>query len=330
MAVFSEGLARVALMAATAVALTVGAAVLSLTHGDAVVSLPQLAALLWRPDDSAAGFVLWELRLPRLLAGILVGAALGMAGAIAQSVTRNPLASPDLLGVSAGAALTIVVATIWLPLSVAGMVLAGIGGGLLAALMTMLIAWRARLDPIQLTLAGMSVAILCSAAIMVVLVVAANEANGLYFWLIGGLADRTSAHLAQLFPWVALGLVLGLLFSRPLNVLMLDDAVCQALGVKVLTWRVLAGLAAVILTAASVAVAGPIGFIGLMVPHIVRLSVGHAASDHRVLLPLAALVGAALLASADVVATRQDIPVGILMVVLGGPLFLYLIGRRVR
>ncbi|WP_402718729.1 FecCD family ABC transporter permease [Janthinobacterium rivuli] len=319
---------RAAWIAAAALAIMALATLLSLAQGDVRIAPAELLAALWHADGSENAFIVRELRLPRIAVGLLVGAALGMAGAIVQAATRNPLGSPDLMGVSAGAALTIVAAHLLLELSTAGMVLIGTLGGALAAAVTVVIAWKSRLHPVHLTLAGMSVAVFCSSAIMVFLVAAANEANGLYFWLIGGLADRTAAHAAQLAPWVLGGLLLGMLFARQLNMLMLDDDSCQALGVPVLRWRLLTGLAAVMLTAASVAVAGPIAFVGLMVPHIVRLSAGPLAADHRVLLPLCALAGAAIVALADVAAKAQDIPVGILTVALGGPLFVYLIGKR--
>jgi iron complex transport system permease protein len=206
----------------------------------------------------------------------------------------------------------------------------GTAGGLLAAVITLVISWRTQLHPVHLTLAGMSVAVFCASAIMVFLVLAANEANGLYFWLIGGFADRTVTHFMQLLPWTVAGLCLGLLFSRQLNLLMLDDAVCQALGVSVFKWRLMTGLVAVVLTAASVAVAGPIGFVGLIAPHIVHLIFGTLSRDHRFLLPMSALVGATLIGLADLVAKINQMPAGIVTALVGGPWFIYLIARQGR
>lgn len=298
----------------------------SMTQGEMPITYRAALTQLFKPENSVEGFVIWEMRLPRVLTGAFAGAGLGMAGVIMQSISRNPLASPSLTGVTSGAALAMVGGYIFFNLSLSWMLLAGTLGGFAAALTTFSIAWKTRLDPTHLVLAGMSVSLFCAAGIMTLLVAAANEANGLYFWLVGSLADRTWDHFDLLYLWVLCGLLAGLLCFRPLNLLAMDEEVCEMLGLSTRRWRLLLGIIAVVLTAATVAVAGPIAFAGLLVPHIVRLAIGNGHySNHLTALPLAALVGAALICSADALAKNQGVPVGIVSAILGGPLLLWLI-----
>jgi iron complex transport system permease protein len=303
----------------------------ALIIGDFLLSIKQIFQVLtpFIDKDKTAVFIILELRLPRFICGVLAGAALGMAGTIVQSITRNPLASPSLMGVSSGAAFAIVVSITLFNFSNSSMLIFGTLGGFIAALLTFAIAWKTHLNPIHLTLAGMSISLFFMAGITVLLVSVSADINGIYYWLTGSLSNRTWQHVYQLLPYVMIGLVLGMSFARPLNLLMLDDFSSRSLGLPIHWWRLALGLVAVILTAATVAAAGPIAFIGLVSPHIVRLSIPNkVANNHRILLPLSALVGAALIAMADIVAKLQTIPVGILCILLGGPLFLYLIRKQ--
>lgn len=311
------------------------ASIISLTMGDFELSLTRVIHLLWQPSEGIHEFVVWDLRLPRIITGLLAGAALGMAGAIVQSITRNPLGSPSLMGVSSGAACAIVLSLILFEFSTPKLMLCGTLGGFLAALMTFAIAWKTHLNPIHLTLAGMSISLFFSAAITVLLFSTNTDANGIYYWLAGSLANRNWQHVSQLYPYVLLGLGLGMSFARPLDLLMLDDMSCRSLGVAVHRWRLVLGLIAVILTATTVAVTGPIAFIGLISPHIVRFCLSSKANDnnpainnHRLLLPLSALTGATLIVCADILARFQEVPVGILCILLGGPLFVCLVYRK--
>ncbi|MFD2110576.1 FecCD family ABC transporter permease [Thiorhodococcus fuscus] len=305
-----------------------GAAALSL--GDYPIPLTELPRALWHGGDSNSAFVLHELRLPRLLTGLLAGAALGMAGAIAQSITRNPLGEPSLLGVSAGAAFAMVLCMAFASLPLPLMLACGTLGGLLAALLTFGIALRTRLEPLHLTLTGMSVNLFFLAAITLVLVSSQTEANGIYYWLSGSLANRTWSQVQMLWPWVVAGLALGVACARILDLLTLDEELLTSLGLRALPWRLLLGLTAVVLTAATVSATGPIAFVGLVAPHLVRFGLSHVGerTSHRALLPLSALVGACLVCGADLIAKWQEIPVGILCVLAGGPLLVRLIRRQ--
>ena len=308
----------------------------SLTLGDFKLSWLQVINYLWSPIDDTPSFVIWELRLPRFLTGVLTGAALGMAGAIVQSITRNPLGSPSLMGVTSGAAFSIVFSFVFFDFSTSTMLVFGTIGGLIAALLTFSIAWKTHLNPIHLTLAGMSISLFFIAGITVLLVSANSDTAGMYYWLAGSLANRTWQHIEQLYPYVLFGIILGVSFSRPLNLLMLDDITSRSLGVSVQWWRLMLGVIAVLLTAASVAVAGPISFVGLIAPHLVKFyfyshkskQMRHYRNDHFVLLPCSALVGATLVCCADLLAKYQEMPVGILCILVGGPLFIYLIQRQ--
>ncbi|HBR97287.1 MAG TPA: iron ABC transporter permease [Gammaproteobacteria bacterium] len=309
--------------------------IMSLRVGDFSLSLDQILQALKTPNDDTPSFVVWQLRLPRAVLGLMVGAVLGMAGAIVQSITRNPLGSPSLMGVTSGAAFAIVIGLVVFDISYGQRLSVGTVGGLSAAALTFGIAWQTRLNPVYLTLAGMSVALFFAAGISVLLIASDGEAMGLYVWLTGSLGDRTWQHVGQLAPFALLGLVMGVSFARALDLLMLDDDTATSLGVSIHRWRLLLGMTAVILTAATVSVAGPISFIGLIAPHIVRLGLRGdglrglgGQLPHRWLLPLSALVGASLIGIADLIAKVQDVPVGIFCVLLGGPLFVYLIGKQ--
>ncbi len=339
--------------------LLVPASLASLAMGDTPLSYSQVVQALNDSTDSTdsfEAFIVQELRLPRLVTGLLAGAALGMAGALVQAITRNPLGTPDLMGVSAGASFAIVLGFVLLGLSPASLLALGTLGGFIAGLLTFAIAWKTHLNPIHLTLSGMSIALFFTAGITILLISADADANGIYYWLAGSLMNRTWQHVEQLYPFVGIGLILGILFSRPLNLLMLDDITSRSLGLPVQRWRLLLGFTAVVLTAATVAVAGPISFIGLVAPHIVKLALklkslpdqtmqpeaqalkpiqphkqtqDHKQTlDHKIILPLSALTGATLVCLADWGAKFQEVPVGILCILLGGPLFVYLIRKQ--
>lgn len=309
--------------------LAIGAAVIgTLTLGDFGVPLSQAMQVFAYDDGSDAAFVIREIRLPRLLTATLVGAALGLAGAIVQAITRNPLGEPGLLGVTAGAAFTMALCMTCLNLPTSAELAVSTVGGITAATLTLAIGMGTRLDPLYLTLTGMSVNLFFAAAIIVMLVSANVEVNGIYYWLTGSLIDRTWEHVTILWPWVAAGLILSFACAGKLDALVLDEEVLTALGMRVTAWRLSFSIVAVLLAAASVAAAGPITFISLVAPHMVRFGLGARGARHRTLLRLSALVGAGLVCAADLAARWQEVPVGILCILLGGPVLVYLVGRQ--
>jgi len=328
-AVLPWGLAFAAMLLAILAALGTGRFPVGL--GD----LLSLALGRGDPLPDAAWTVLWNLRLPRILAAVLVGASLAAAGAAFQAMFRNPLASPDLLGVSAGASLGAVLGIV-LDLPVAGVQLLAFGGGLVAVggvLGLAGLAGRRGDDPtLVLVLAGIALGALLGAAISMLKVFADpySQLPAITFWLLGSLAGATrgdilAAALAAV-PWLV---VLALLRWR-LNLLTLGEDEARALGVPTVRLRIAAIVAATFATAACTALAGGVGWVGLVVPHAARMLGG---ADLRRVLPLSMLLGAAFLLGVDTAArsaARVEIPLGVLTAVLGTPLFLWLLASRRR
>ncbi|AUJ72309.1 MULTISPECIES: FecCD family ABC transporter permease [unclassified Pseudoalteromonas] len=302
---------------------------LSLTIGDYQLTLKEVWSVLINPSKSQASFVVWELRLPRLTLAIIAGTTLGIAGAIIQAVTQNELASPSLVGVSSGAALAIVLVLTFTGLSTYFQFIAGIFGGALAMSVTLWLSWKQKLEPVNLILSGLCVSLFCAAATTLLLISVSTDTRGLFYWLLGSVANRTWQHVSLLAPIALLGLILCALLARPLTVLQLDSDVVNSIGGSVKRWRIQTLTVAVVLTSATVAVTGPIAFVGLVAPHLCRtLLPKHLAYEYRYVLFGSALSGAVLVSMSDLLANYQEIPVGILCVLFGGPSLVWLIQSR--
>jgi iron complex transport system permease protein len=312
----------VALLAATFLA--------SLLSGRIWLPVSEVWHGLLSPDSSLASAIVLELRLPRAILALLVGAALGLSGAVLQGVTRNPLAEPGLLGVSAGAALGAVVAIYFglaLHFAAAAPVL-GLLGALLASLLTFALGGGG--GTISLVLAGAAVSSLAAAGISLALNLAPNPyaAYEIMTWLLGSLSDRSWLHVMLVTPFVLVGAGMLLATGRGLDALALGEAQAQSLGISLRRLYVFAIFGTALAIGASTAVTGAIGFIGLVAPHLVRPLFGHQPS--RILVP-AALVGAALLLVADI-ATRLihvgvEMKLGVLTSLIGTPFFFWLVVR---
>ncbi|MFI7442367.1 FecCD family ABC transporter permease [Nonomuraea indica] len=284
------------------------------------------------PDGSNDHTVVRQLRVPRTLLGIGVGAALGLAGALMQSLTRNPLADPGLLGINQGAALGVTVALGLLGVSdPAGYVWFAFAGAALTSVVVFSLgsAGRSGAGPVRLALAGVAVGMALTAASSAILRMDAQTFDRMRFWLTGSLAGQDAGTLVRLAPFMAAGLAVGLLLGRPLNTLSLGDDAGRALGVAVTRTRVLAAVAVTLLCGSATAAAGPLWFVGLAVPHAVRAVVG---PDQRWVLPYSALVAPVLLLTADVagrlVARPGEVQVGIMCALLGAPVFILMARRR--
>lgn len=271
-------------------------------------------------------------RIPRTLLAVLVGAALGVSGAVMQGVTRNPLADPGILGVNMGASLAVVIGMAYLGLATAtGFIWAGIVGAAVTALFVHVIGslGRGGASPLKLALAGAATSAALSSFISAVVLPRNDIADGVRSWQIGGVGGGTFATLSHVLPFLVVGFVVCLLSARGLNLLALGDDLAAGLGERVAISRVTASVGSVVLCGASTAVTGPIGFVGLVIPHVCRLLVG---VDHRWLLPFSALTGAALLTAADVVgrvvARPGQIDVGIVTALVGAPFFIYIVRRQ--
>lgn len=283
------------------------------------------------PEQEA---VLWYIRMPRILIGLMVGASLALAGAVMQGIFSNPLADPGIMGVSAGASLGAVIA-ISLGLTSMGMFympMFAFVGAFMAVSITILLTMRGgRVETATLLLAGVAISMLLGAFTSGILTLM-NEyrLREFLFWMVGGLDFRRWEHVFLAIGPFLIGTTILITLGRQLNVLVLGDTEAKALGVPVMLYRLIFLFLASFITATAVCVSGAIGFVGLIIPHIVRILVG---PDHRVLLPVSALAGALFLIFCDtlgrVLAAPSDIRVGIMTALLGAPYFLYLL-RRVR
>jgi iron complex transport system permease protein len=293
--------------------------------------------VLPRPGVSrATEVIVLQLRLPRVLLAVVVGAGLAAAGTVFQGLFRNPMADPAVIGVSSGAALgaVVVIAAGWGgALGGAGIPVAAFAG----AIVTAFVVYRlARVGPVvqvaTLLLAGIAVAAVISAAMSLLMTFSGEQVRNIYFWLLGGLGDRGWGSLQAVTPLIGAGVVASLLIVSDLNLVALGEERAVQLGVELDRFKRRALAIGSLLAAAAVSVSGVIGFVGLMTPHLLRLVVG---ADHRRLLPAALLAGPTLLILADLAARTvvapEELPVGAVTAILGGPFFLYLLRReRVR
>ena len=321
-----------------------GSVILSAAHGAVAIPYGETAQLLLRGLGLPIGLsypqtdftIIWTVRLPRVLIGALVGAALAGSGATLQGLFRNPLADPGLLGVSAGGALTAVIAITSGLAAVSLWVLpafAFVGALGAAAVVYGLAAMRGRTDPMTLLLSGIAVNAFLGAITSALLLLTRdyNAVEASLSWLIGGLAGRGWEHLTVAIVPVLAGLIGVLIYSRDLNLLWAGEDTAQSLGVDVPRTRLILLVLTALITGTAVSIAGGIGFVGLIVPHALRLIIG---PDYRVLLPASALGGAVFLTLADTVARLSlqsvELPVGIVTALCGAPFFLFLLWRQRR
>ncbi|GGL03256.1 FecCD family ABC transporter permease [Planomonospora parontospora] len=307
-------------------------AAVSIAVGSRSVPLSTVVDALTAPDGSADHTVVRELRVPRTFLGLGVGAALGLAGALMQSLTRNPLADPGLLGVNSGAALGVAAALGLLGISDPALyVWFAFAGAAAAAVLVYALgsAGRAGSTPVRLALAGVALGMVFNAASSAILRIDSATFDRMRFWLTGSLAGPTPDVAVRLAPFLAAGLALGLALAGPLNALALGDEAGRALGVGVGRTRALTAVAVTLLCGSATAAAGPIWFVGLVVPHGVRLLTG---SDQRWLLPYTVVFTPVLLLGADVlgrvVVSPAEIQVGLMWAVVGVPVFILLARRR--
>lgn len=311
--------------------LVVGVIVLSVTVGSRDVAWSDIwAALGGNADGFDRGAV--AKRIPRTLLALLAGAALGVAGAVMQGVTRNPLADPGILGVNMGASLAVVFGIAFFGLSTAtGYIWWAIAGASLTAVVVYAIgsAGRGGATPLKLALAGAAVSAALASFISAVVLGRNDIAGGVRSWQIGGVGGGTAESVTTVLPFLIVGMLLCFLSARALNSLALGDDLAAGLGERVAVARGTAALGATVLCGASTAVTGPIGFVGLVVPHACRMVVG---PDHRWLIPYSALTGAILLTLADVVgrviARPAEIDVGIITALIGAPVFIIIVRRH--
>lgn len=301
---------------------------LSLSFGAVPMSATQLWQAFLHQGDTVNQTIFWELRLPRIVASLTVGAALGMSGALLQGLLRNGLADPFVLGISAGAGLVAIamltfgVLQSWVPLA------AWVGAILTSMLVYFLGRTKTGLSVERLILAGVAVsALFGSIQTTLILLAEDSRVQAALNWLIGSLNGRGWSDVQLISPYILVALLLGCFMARGLNLLALGDDLAVGLGVSLVRSRLLIGGIATLLAASAVSIGGLIGFVGLVVPHGVRLLVGN---DYRFVLPMSAIGGAWVLTFADFLARlgAVELPVGTVTALLGSPLFVWLLYRR--
>lgn len=329
------GIRRAAVLVITAV-LLVAAACASIAFGAVDLSLSTVIDALFGnlpegPRKGPVEQIVQEVRLPNLVEAVVVGAALGVAGAVLQGALSNPLASPDVIGVTAGAGFGATLILLVFPASAALLPVGALAFGLLAATLVFLFAWTGqnRGGVGRVILAGIAVAAIFAAATTSLLVAYPDRVASVIFFLAGGLTPGGWTELETFWPYFTAGFVLSAVLIRPLDRLALGDDVAASLGSRPRLIRALSGLAAALLASAAAALAGLLGFLGLVIPHVMRMAGG--TSRNAFVIPASALGGAALLTGGDVlartVAAPIVLPVGPFMVILGVPLFLWLLRK---
>lgn len=325
---------RLHVLTAGSVFLLLALALWSLTVGASDIGLAQVWDALTGAEDARADIVVRDVRLPRMVAALAAGSALAVAGAIMQAVTGNPMADPGILGVNAGAAFAVVLAIAFAGVSAAGtLVWIAFAGAAVAAVLVFALgaAGRSGATPVKLVLAGVVIGSFLSALTMAILVVDAQTFDAVRLWTAGSVKGRQMQDVAAVLPHAVLALAATFLLRGQFNAMALGMQVAQGLGQNQTLWRGIALVLVVALAGSAVAMAGPVGFVGLVVPHIVRLSLG---ADYRVIISLSAVVGAGLAVTADTLPRALwsvDMPVGITLALIGAPVFVGLArgaGRR--
>lgn len=311
------------------VVLLVLVALASIAIGAKELSLPQVWHGLF--DDSGTyGDVVVAERVSRTVLGLLAGAALGLSGAVLQALTRNPLADPGLLGINAGASAAVVTAmTFFGVTSLSGYVWFAFAGAAAVGALVWVLGGSRGATPVRLALAGTAISAALYGYLQAVMITDRAALGKMRFWTVGSIASATNETILQVLPFLAAGTLLALSLARPLNAMAMGDDTAKALGAHLKRTRALAMLAATVLCGAATAACGPIVFVGLMVPHIVRSFTG---PDLRWILPYATVLSPVLLLGSDVVgrivARPSELQVGIVTAIIGGPVFIFLVRRR--
>lgn len=308
---------------------------ISIAFGAADIAPADVWAALVTPEPTTTEqIIIRTLRIPRALVAAIVGAALAVAGTLMQGVTRNPLADPGILGIETGAALAVVCAVYFLQIdSLSLYALFAFAGATVTAVAVYLLGslGHGGPTPLKITIAGAATTAFLGSITTAILLFSQRTFEEVRFWMAGSVAGRDLELLSQAAPYLLLGLLLALLLSRQITTIALGDDVAVGLGQRTGWVRGLSAFATVLLAGGAVALAGPIGFVGLVIPHVVRLVVGQ---DYRWIVPYSILVGASFLILADVaarmVARPMELPVGIMTALIGGPVFVYLVRWRVK
>lgn len=315
--------------------LLAGCVLWSITLGAADIDTQVVFAALFHYDDTNFNqLIIQTVRLPRVLSGVVVGASLAVAGAVMQGLTRNPLADGGLLGINSGAAFAVVLAVVFLgdPSLSAYAIFGFLGAALAAALVyTLGSMGRGGATPLKLTLAGVILSTFLASFTTAILIHDQETLDKIRFWTAGSLAGRDMPLLLNTAPYMLVGLAGAVVIGRQITTISLGEDIAKGLGQNTIRVKAAAAVIIVLLSGGAVALAGPIGFVGLVAPHIVRFIVG---VDYHWIIPYSALLGGMLVTAADVgariVIRPQELPVGVVMAILGAPFFIWLARWKVK
>lgn len=303
--------------------------VVSIMLGSVSIPINEILSALTGSGAGMHAEILQNIRLPRTIVAALVGINLALSGAILQAIMKNPLADPHIIGISSGAGLLGILVMLTMPAYSYLVTPAAFLGAMGAAMLIYILAWKNGIRPIRIILAGVAVSAFLSAFISALMILYSDRVHSALMWMVGGLSARSWPHVAMLWPYTLVGGILALFAARHLNILQLGDEMARGLGLPVERTRLMLTAVAALLAASAVSVVGLLGFVGLIVPHAARLMIG---SDYRCLLPASAILGAATLMYSDTFARMAfapvELPVGIIMAVLGAPFFLFLLRRE--
>ena len=314
----------VVLLVILAVLCAVSAAV-----GSAGYTIVEILQRTFEEGSNPVKVIVLNLRLPRILLAVLIGASLSSSGALLQSVMRNPLADPGTIGVSAGAATAASTILLLIPGMTGSLPLFAFVGAALACFLIYSMAWKGGVDPTRIILSGVAINSVLGAYTSLLQLLNSDSLSGVLAFMNGSLSGKSWYQFKTLAVYCIIGLILSFFCIKSANALQLGDEMAKSLGVKVNASRIFLSAVSAFLAASTVAVAGMIGFVGLVVPHIARLLVG---SDYKAMLPVSIVLGADILLLADTIGRTivpgMEIPVGIVMAVCGGPFFLYMLRKK--
>jgi iron complex transport system permease protein len=304
----------------------------SVAIGPTPMSIGTIISGVLLGGQSTNAAIIHGIRLPRVIVGALVGANSGVSGVIMQAVTENPLGAPEILGVNAGAAMVSVAAITILPAfgGVSVVILSFVGAAMCGVLVMMMAGLgRGRTDPVRIALAGVTLTTLIFSITQAMILYHENSTAAIFHWIVGGVNNGSWHDAGTVLPWTIVGLLGAMALAGKLNVLGLGEDLARGLGENVTRIRVLGAVLVVVLAGSAVAVAGPITFIGLVVPHIVRRLVG---PNHFVVIPICVIVGADMLIYADIISRYinppSEVPSGVVTALVGAPYFIYLARRK--
>lgn len=301
--------------------------VVSIRVGSVSVSLSDIVSALGNGTGGTAG-IIRDIRIPRVIMALLVGANLAVSGVLLQGVMRNPMADPGITGISSGASVVAMILMLYMPGMVSSLPIFGFLGGVLACILIYSLAWKQGLSSVRIVLAGVAVNSMLGGVTSLISLLNSEELSGVLSWLNGELGKKSWTQVKAMAVYSLIGLTIAFLLPRCCDILALGDKNTRSLGYNPNVLRIIISGAAVFLAGISTAYVGVIGFIGLIVPHISRMMMG---SEHKYLLPFSALMGSTILLAADTVGrtviSPYEIPVGVITTVCGGPFFLYLLRK---